>query len=86
MRAYAILVTQNNELRYLMSKTVADMIKSSGGVVCTGGYSPMKYLTCILFATKAKRDNCADKFKKVNIRFETRDDAIVDPPYDKYLK
>ena len=81
MRAYAILITQDNSMRYLMNKEFANMLKTYKAGVVMNGYDPVRFLSCLVFKTKAQRDKCAEELKKRGVNYITRDDAIIDDGY-----
>lgn len=78
MRVYAILVSQGNDLFYLSGKAVIQTIKKHHGMVAQRGYDQTKYLTCLVFPKMLDRNRCAEEFRKLNIKFDTRDDGNID--------
>lgn len=81
MRAYAILITRNNEFNAIANNEVADIIRKNNGYFVQGGYNPLEYLGCFVFKNIEERDRTAIEFEQNDIDFDTRDDAIVDDRY-----
>lgn len=81
MRAYAILISQNNDLKLLFFGDVVDVIKKNGGAVVLDGYNMVEYVACIVFKNKARRDICAGELLERDIKFDIRDDAIIPDGY-----
>lgn len=80
-RVYAILISTQNDPDTVMSEPVAKAIFTNGGAAVMQGYNTMKYMACIVFKTKLKRDRCASRLEQMNIIHDTRDDAYVDFQY-----
>lgn len=78
MKVYTILISQNNNLRYLMSKDIVNVIKKFHGAAVMNGYNQMKYISCLVFKNGNDRDKCAEALAKRNVKFDMRDDGIVD--------
>lgn len=83
MRVYSILITQDNDLFFLSGKAVVNIIKRHKGNVVMNGYDQTRYLACLVFPKMLDRNRCAEEFRKLNIKFDLRDDGDVE---DKYFK
>lgn len=81
MRAYAILISKNNDYELLFSQTLIEIIKKHGGGVVLEGYNMVEYIACIVFKTKARRDICANELINLKVNLTIRNDAIIPDGY-----
>lgn len=81
MKAYAILLSQENDLYYVMNKDVANVIKRHHGGSVARGYDQQKYVACLVFAKMLDRNRCAVELQKRGLVFDTNDNGIIEDKY-----
>ena len=77
MQAYVIFIKAENDIKVLMTESVADIIKENHGAVVLSGFNPQLYVACLAFGTYQNRDTAAAALAAMGITYKTRDDGIV---------
>ena len=86
MKAYAILLSQDNDIYYLMNKDVANVIKRHHGGSVTRGFNQQKYVACLVFAKMLDRNRCAAELQKRGLVFDMSDNGVIEDKYGIMLK
>lgn len=86
MKAYAILLSQENDIYYLMNKDVANVIKRHHGGSVMRGFNQQKYVACLVFAKMLDRNRCAVELQKRGLIFDTSDNGVIEDKYGIRLK
>ena len=81
MKAYAVLITQNNSLNDLMNNLFVHLIKKHNGGFVLSGFDQTRFLACICFAYESERDGFAAELDGVGIEYIKRNDAIIPDGY-----
>lgn len=78
MKVYGILLSYDNTEDKLMNESIVRMLKEHHGALVMDGFDWRKYVACFVFRNSFERDACANELRYIGVKFDTRDDGIID--------